>query len=107
MYLRSRHRPILNTSSRERLGLTLIEVIVVCVVIGLLLALLLPAVQSARATARRIQCISNLRQLGIAETNYSSIHGMFTPDHLLTKRTWSTNRLSGFVFLLPYLEQPI
>lgn len=59
----------------SRPGLTLIEVIVVVAVIGILIALILPAVQSARASSRRMQCLANLRQIGLALTNYESIVG--------------------------------
>ena len=53
-------------------GFTLIEIIVVLAVIFILIALLIPAVQSARAAARKIQCVSNLHQLGLAAANYES-----------------------------------
>lgn len=60
-----------------RIGLTIIELIVAIAVIGLLLSLLLPAVQSARGSARRMQCASNLKQLGVAIANYESVYGMY------------------------------
>lgn len=78
-----RHRPPW-APSRVRCGWTLIEVLVVVTVIGLLLAIAIPAVQSAREAARRAQCTSNLRQIGLALYAYEGANRCFPPGRTLT-----------------------
>jgi prepilin-type N-terminal cleavage/methylation domain-containing protein len=90
---------------RRRSGFTLIELLVALSVIGILIALLIPAVQAAREAARRIQCTNNLKQLGLAVTGYESVSGCLPPGSLPRASCCSNEDFSVFVRLLPYLEQ--
>ena len=68
------------TSHRRRRGFSLVEVIVVIGIIAILIALLLPAVQAARESARRTQCTNNLKQIGLGFHNYENAHKAFPPN---------------------------
>ncbi len=85
-------------------GFTLIELLVVIAIFAVLISLLLPAVQSAREAARRIQCTNNLKRLALATMNYESTNGVFLPGQMkMTTKPPSGYTL--FVNMLPFLEQ--
>jgi prepilin-type N-terminal cleavage/methylation domain-containing protein len=86
-----------------RAAFTLVELLVVISIIGILMALLLPAVQAAREAARRIACANNLRQLGLASHNFLSGFRTFPPGQMTP--VGATHKFSYMVYLLPYLEQ--
>jgi prepilin-type processing-associated H-X9-DG protein/prepilin-type N-terminal cleavage/methylation domain-containing protein len=86
---------------------TLVELLIVITIIGVLIALLLPAVQSARESARRTTCLSNIRQLAIASLNYESAKRRF-PTGLVTVDADAGNFAGGtnlWVEMLPYVEE--
>jgi prepilin-type N-terminal cleavage/methylation domain-containing protein len=92
---------------RQFRGFTLVELLVVIAIIGVLIALLLPAVQAAREAARRMQCINKLKQIGIAVHNYHDTYGSSFP---VGAQTFNANgdakRISGFAAMLAFIEQP-
>jgi prepilin-type N-terminal cleavage/methylation domain-containing protein/prepilin-type processing-associated H-X9-DG protein len=104
----SRHRPQ---------GFTLVELLVVIAIIGVLVALLLPAVQSAREASRRTACTNNIRQLGIAATNFADVNGKYPAGVQIAQvpASGTTNMLSAYrtpgfgpnwaVLMLPFFEQ--
>ena len=96
------------TLSRPRPGFTLIELLVVIAIISVLIALLLPAVQSAREAARRSQCCNNLMQMGLALQSYESAHEVLPPGVVnLTGPVLDQPKGYGFGWMtqvLPYFE---
>jgi prepilin-type N-terminal cleavage/methylation domain-containing protein len=88
---------------RTRAAFTLVELLVVISIIGILIALLLPAVQAARESARRITCANNMRQLGLAHHNFLSGFRTFPPGQMTP--AGASHKFSFMVYLLPYLEQ--
>lgn len=103
--------------SRLGKGFTLVELLVVIAIIGILIALLLPAVQAAREAARRSQCVNNMKQLGIAFHNYHDVYKTFPRQSygVRSDRCTIANECLGggggwvglnvFTMLLPYIEQ--
>ncbi|ADB15017.1 protein of unknown function DUF1559 [Pirellula staleyi DSM 6068] len=96
------------SSYRWRRGFTLVELLVVIAIIGVLVALLLPAVQAAREAARRSQCNNNLKQIGIAFHNYHDTHGVLPPGAIHSNVNVSAVARAGWgwgTFILPFIEQ--
>ena len=104
------------TANRSKIirGFTLVELLVVIAIIGVLIALLLPAVQQAREAARRIQCQNHLKQIGLAIHNYHDIHLALPPGHVVQQSDsdWSGGSSDPNVeswgwgaLILPFIEQ--
>lgn len=99
----SRNRKAKIATPRSPKAFTLVELLVVITIIGILIALLLPAVQAAREAARRMQCANNFKQVGLALHNYHSVRECFPPGMFAGG---STNMyFSWSVYTLPYMEQ--
>jgi len=105
-------------SPTPRPGFTLVELLVVIAIIGILIALLLPAVQAAREAARRMQCSNHLKQIALAHHNYMSAHGSFPPaqaNHAITLTVCNPPSFGRMpeglgwapwtVMILPFLEE--
>ena len=95
---------------KKTAGFTLVELLVVIAIIGVLIALLLPAVQQAREAARRMQCVNHMKQAGLALHNYHDTFGRLPARAGGTNRgpddeSHNQGRLSAWVGLLPFLEQ--
>ncbi|MFT5302102.1 MAG: prepilin-type N-terminal cleavage/methylation domain-containing protein [Mariniblastus sp.] len=100
---------------RRRNGFTLVELLVVIAIIGILIGMLLPAVQQVREAARRVSCLNNMRQLGISLHNYESAHKAFPPSRLgpdsnvIPSGVSNSGATSAFqswtTLILPFVEQ--
>jgi prepilin-type N-terminal cleavage/methylation domain-containing protein/prepilin-type processing-associated H-X9-DG protein len=96
----------LGRSGPPRGGFTLVELLVVIAIIGVLIGLMLPAVQSVRESARRSQCSNNLRQLGLAALNYESSYGRFPPGFMVIDHEGQVaGGWAWGVFIMPFIEQ--
>lgn len=99
-----------STTTRFRSAFTLVELLVVIAIIGMLVTLLLPAVQAARGAARKTQCVNNIRQLGLAFQNHHDVKGHFPESQLGSGTSDGHGGCSGGMYswhamVLPYIEE--
>lgn len=86
-------------------GFTLVELLVAIAIIGILIAILLPAVQTARESGRRMTCANKLKQIGLAMQQFNGDHGRLPNADMFRPGTTTLNGASAFVQILPYLDQ--
>jgi prepilin-type N-terminal cleavage/methylation domain-containing protein len=101
----SQMKAFTTTRQSTHAAFTLVELLVVIAIIGILIALLLPAVQAARESARRAQCLNHLKQLGIGIHNFESARGYLPPAHTAQVGGPGNAGFSIFYYLLPYIEE--
>src|SRR5437762_4116046 len=95
-----------NSHRFTRSAFTLVELLVVIAIIGVLVALLLPAVQMAREAARRTQCGNHLKQLGLAAQNFNDAKGFLPPARVSNDSTDANlNWVTWAIIMLPFVEQ--
>src|SRR5205809_1964375 len=94
------HRP-----RRPCFAFTLVELLVVIAIIGVLVALLLPAVQQAREAARRMTCVNNLKQIGIALHNHHDVKAYFPVGGMQTGHNGTPCYTTWTIEILPFIEQ--
>lgn len=90
---------------RRRVGFTLVELLVVIAIIGILVALLLPAVQAARESARRMSCQNNLKQFSLAILNYHDVYKHFPPSGRILTQPAKGISLGMHFDVLPFIEE--
>jgi prepilin-type N-terminal cleavage/methylation domain-containing protein len=94
---------------KKHFAFTLVELLVVIAIIGILIAMLMPAIQSARETARRAECTNNMMQLGMALSDYQSAHQSLPPgtiaEHGPVQNVAKGNHISWLVQILPYIQE--
>ena len=102
----NKETPVMARGACRRLGFTLVELLVVIAIIGVLVALLLPAVQAAREAARRMSCTNNMKQLGLATHLFESAKGYLPPAYTQPDDAGHFDKKHNFIsFVLPFIEQ--
>jgi len=105
---RQERGPIMSKHNRSRNGFTLVELLVVMAIIGILMSLLLPAVQNARETGRKAACLNNMHQLALALASYESTNGIFSLNWGSTAGAYNTTNPLGhswITMILPQLDK--
>jgi prepilin-type N-terminal cleavage/methylation domain-containing protein len=100
-----RHFVARRHTGRKGRGFTLVELLVVIAIIGILVALLLPAIQAAREAARRAQCSNNLKNIGLAMANYTDVNKRLPPATPLVMSTGDATGGTWVVKIWPYIEE--